>query len=71
MLFFIFIISTHNIFRILFLLLAFFFFLHFHINFLLFFGFRPDCEKKAYVRLASDHDGLDVANKVSRMWIAA
>ncbi|GFR73771.1 60S ribosomal protein L23a-like [Elysia marginata] len=25
---------------------------------------RPDCEKKAYVRLASDHDGLDVANKI-------
>ena len=29
-----------------------------------FFFFRPDCEKKAYVRLASDYDALDVANKV-------
>ncbi len=26
--------------------------------------FRPDGEKKAYVRLASDYDALDVANKV-------
>ncbi|KAG6333733.1 hypothetical protein ID866_5361 [Astraeus odoratus] len=26
---------------------------------------RPDGKKKAYVRLASDHDALDVANKVS------
>merc|ERR1711997_1337799 len=25
---------------------------------------RPDCEKKAYVRLASDYDALDVANKI-------
>ena len=25
---------------------------------------RPDGEKKAYVRLASDYDALDVANKV-------
>ena len=25
---------------------------------------RPDGKKKAYVRLASDHDALDVANKV-------
>ena len=27
---------------------------------------RPDGKKKAYVRLTSDHDALDVANKVSR-----
>ena len=27
--------------------------------------FRPDGKKKAYVRLASDYDALDVANKVS------
>lgn len=26
--------------------------------------FRPDGEKKAYVRLAPDYDALDVANKV-------
>ena len=25
---------------------------------------RPDGKKKAYVRLAADHDALDVANKV-------
>lgn len=25
---------------------------------------RPDGQKKAYVRLASDYDALDVANKV-------
>lgn len=25
---------------------------------------RPDCKKKAYVRLAPDYDALDVANKV-------
>ncbi|KAI8782854.1 60S ribosomal protein L23A [Biomphalaria glabrata] len=25
---------------------------------------RPDCEKKAYVHLASDYDALDVANKI-------
>lgn len=30
-----------------------------------FFPFRPDGEKKAYVRLAPDYDALDVANKVS------
>ena len=27
--------------------------------------YRPDGEKKAYVRLAPDYDALDVANKVS------
>lgn len=27
-------------------------------------GCRPDGQKKAYVRLASDYDALDVANKV-------
>ena len=27
-------------------------------------NFRPDGKKKAYVRLTSDHDALDVANKV-------
>jgi len=26
--------------------------------------FSPDGKKKAYVRLTSDHDALDVANKV-------
>ena len=26
--------------------------------------FRPDGEKKAYVRLLADYDALDVANKV-------
>ena len=26
--------------------------------------FRPDGQKKAYVRLASDYDALDVANKI-------
>jgi hypothetical protein len=26
--------------------------------------YRPDGKKKAYVRLTSDHDALDVANKV-------
>lgn len=26
--------------------------------------FRPDGEKKAYVRLAPDYDALDIANKV-------
>ncbi|MEQ2192019.1 hypothetical protein XENOCAPTIV_005913, partial [Xenoophorus captivus] len=30
-----------------------------------FYFFRPDGEKKAYVRLAPDYDALDVANKVS------
>ena len=30
----------------------------------IFFVFRPDGEKKAYVRLAPDYDALDVANKV-------
>jgi len=25
---------------------------------------RPDGRKKAYVRLAADHDALDVANKI-------
>ena len=25
---------------------------------------RPDGQKKAYVRLTSDHDALDVANKI-------
>ena len=25
---------------------------------------RPDGEKKAYVRLSSDHDALDIANKI-------
>ena len=29
--------------------------------------FRPDGEKKAYVRLASDYDALDVANKVCKV----
>ena len=28
--------------------------------------FRPDCKKKAYVRLAPDYDALDVANKVGK-----
>ena len=27
-------------------------------------NFRPDGQKKAYVRLASDYDALDVANKI-------
>ena len=27
--------------------------------------YRPDGQKKAYVRLAPDYDALDVANKVS------
>lgn len=31
---------------------------------LLYCVFRPDGEKKAYVRLAPDYDALDVANKV-------
>lgn len=26
--------------------------------------YRPDGKKKAYVRLTTDHDALDVANKV-------
>ena len=26
--------------------------------------FRPDGEKKAYVRLKPDHDALDVANRI-------
>ncbi|CAG5135826.1 unnamed protein product [Candidula unifasciata] len=25
---------------------------------------RPDCEKKAYVRIAPDYDALDTANKI-------
>ena len=25
---------------------------------------RPDCQKKAYVRLAKDCDALDVANRI-------
>ncbi|CAG5119806.1 unnamed protein product [Candidula unifasciata] len=25
---------------------------------------RPDCEKKAYVRIAPDYDALDIANKI-------
>ena len=29
-----------------------------------YFGFRPDGQKKAYVRLAPDYDALDVANKI-------
>ena len=28
------------------------------------FTYRPDGQKKAYIRLASDYDALDVANKV-------
>ena len=28
------------------------------------FNFRPDGQKKAYVRLAPDYDALDVANKI-------
>ena len=40
-----------------------------HTTFLMIFFFwpmfRPDGEKKAYVRLAPDYDALDVANKVS------
>ena len=28
--------------------------------------YRPDGQKKAYVRLAPDYDALDVANKVSQ-----
>ena len=31
------------------------------------FIFRPDGEKKAYVRLAPDYDALDVANKVNKL----
>ena len=27
-------------------------------------NFRPDGQKKAYVRLAPDYDALDVANKI-------
>ena len=27
-------------------------------------SFRPDGQKKAYVRLASDYDALDVASKI-------
>ena len=34
-----------------------------------FFWFRPDGQKKAYVRLAPDYDALDVANKVSGSFI--
>lgn len=34
-------------------------------SYLPFVCFRPDGEKKAYVRLAPDYDALDVANKVS------
>ena len=30
---------------------------------------RPDCKKKAYVRLAPDFDALDVANKVSNQYM--
>lgn len=32
---------------------------------------RPDGKKKAYVRLAPDHDALDVANKVGEfcLWV--
>lgn len=33
-------------------------------NLIFCFVFRPDGEKKAYVRLAPDYDALDVANKV-------
>ena len=33
-------------------------------NLLYFLIFRPDGQKKAYVRLASDYDALDVANKI-------
>jgi hypothetical protein len=29
--------------------------------------YRPDGQKKAYVRLAPDYDALDVANKVSQI----
>lgn len=31
--------------------------------------FRPDGQKKAYVRLAPDYDALDVANKVSKKFV--
>lgn len=34
------------------------------ISFICAFCFRPDGQKKAYVRLAQDYDALDVANKV-------
>lgn len=37
-------------------------------KFIFCFVFRPDGEKKAYVRLAPDYDALDVANKVRRDW---
>lgn len=30
---------------------------------------RPDGKKKAYVRLTSDHDALDVANKVRVLFV--
>lgn len=29
--------------------------------------YRPDGQKKAYVRLAPDYDALDVANKVCQL----
>ena len=34
------------------------------INSTLYYFFRPDGQKKAYVRLASDYDALDVASKI-------
>lgn len=33
--------------------------------------FSPDGKKKAYVRLTSDHDALDVANKVRVIFVRA
>jgi hypothetical protein len=30
---------------------------------------RPDGKKKAYVRLTTDYDALDVANKVKLCWL--
>jgi hypothetical protein len=32
--------------------------------------YRPDGKKKAYVRLTTDHDALDVANKVRENTVA-
>lgn len=64
---------VHNIEFILAMILLFLFMLcilikrkHIFVIYLLFFWFffRPDGEKKAYVRLMPDYDALDVANKV-------
>lgn len=38
--------------------------MEFMLNYVFQSHFRPDGQKKAYVRLARDYDALDIANKI-------